>query len=103
MCYLKDFKLAEMKQGKSSKVVYLGRYYISDLYEHTRTCKLVDIVTGKSRIAHPMHLRPCIGPLVQNPIKFKDEYGKILNKNQNCREKIDPEAIPRSARIQNRL
>ena len=106
LCYLKDFKIAHAKSGSHSQIQYIGPFYVCQTFEHTNTVRLHNLLTDKQRIAHIRHLRPCVGPIVQSPIRLKIRTENLINPNTLPKKEevlVDRTELRRLERIKNIL
>ena len=80
---------------------------VAEIFPNTATCKLENIVTGKTRIAHFRHLKPSVGPIVQPIVPANLEKSPLLTQNvtsaRNESNKQDLEMVRRSNRIAEKL
>ena len=83
LVYLREFKIAEGHSGSHSQIKFQGPYFVSHIYPHTNTAELQNILTDKTRYAHLRHLRPCVGPIVQNPMDIRIDKKNLIRNDEN--------------------
>ena len=76
------FKITEGQSGSHSQIKFQGPYFLSNIYPHTNTAELQNIVTEKTRYAHLRHLRPCVGQIVLNPMNIKIFTKNLIKNNE---------------------